>query len=83
MKKCFGLFLCLLALAACSKLTLENYDKLRAGMSFEEVQAILGKPDRCSEVLVGRHCIWGCEDSGVSANFLADKMLTASANNLK
>ena len=83
MKKSFGLLLCALALAACSKLTLENYDKLHAGMSFDEVGGILGKPDACSDVLVGRVCVWGSEEKGVSATFLAGKLLTTSAKNLK
>jgi len=83
MKKCFGLFLGLLALTACSKLTLENYDKLHAGMSFEEVGGIIGKPDACSEVLVGRVCVWGTEEEGISATFVAGKLLTTSAKNLK
>ena len=34
----------LLLLAACSKLTLANYDRVKVGMAYEEVTALLGKP---------------------------------------
>lgn len=34
-----------LLIAACSPVTVENYAKLEAGMSREQVYAILGKPD--------------------------------------
>ena len=33
-----------LLLAACSKLTLENYDRLKSGMGYQEVKEILGAP---------------------------------------
>lgn len=37
-----------LLLAACSKATPENYAKIEAGMTREEVYAVLGKPDEVS-----------------------------------
>jgi hypothetical protein len=76
--------LCLLAgLSACSPLTLENYEKLKVGMSYEEVKGILGKPDQCSELLVVRQCTWGNDKTGISANFMAEKLVTHSATNLR
>lgn len=43
-----GILLIVLAtlLIGCSKLNKENYDKLKVGMGYEEVVAILGKPDK-------------------------------------
>lgn len=39
------LVVAMLWLAACARVTPENYNKLQAGMTREEVYAILGKPD--------------------------------------
>ena len=38
--------LTLLLLAACSRVTGENYGKIQDGMTREEVYAILGRPDK-------------------------------------
>lgn len=38
----------LLTLAACSKVTAENYDKVKVNMKRDEVHRILGKPDEVS-----------------------------------
>jgi len=40
------LFLCL-QLTACSSLTQENYDKIKVGMSFHEVEKLLGPGPTC------------------------------------
>jgi len=69
-------------LAACSRVSMENYQKLKTGMNYEEVQTILGSPSNCSEVLLVKQCVWGDEHTGISANFVADRMITSSANNL-
>lgn len=71
-------------LAACaSKVSLENYNKLSVGQSFEEVRQILGDPARCDEALGMRACVWGDEQRGISVNFAAGKVLLHSARNLK
>lgn len=44
------LLLCLLA--ACSKVTQENFTKVQDGMSEAEVHALLGKPDESNSVQV-------------------------------
>ena len=51
----------ILLLAACSKLTKENYEKLEAGMSQKEVNAIIGAADNCNTTLGTVSCIWGDE----------------------
>ena len=71
-------------LAACgSKISLENYGKLRTGQSYEEVKQILGDPARCDEVLGIRTCVWGDEQRGISVNFVAGQVMLLSAKNLK
>jgi hypothetical protein len=45
-------FALVLALAACTKVTQENYAKVQNGMSEQEVHAILGKPTESTSVTV-------------------------------
>ena len=73
-----------LVLAACgSKVSLENYGKLRTGQSYEDVTQILGDPARCDEILGIRTCVWGDEQRGISVNFVAGQVMLLSAKNLK
>ncbi len=75
--------LALLLLAACSKLTLANYDRVKVGMAYEEVTALLGKPTECNETLGLRACRWGDEQRSADITFAGGKVLIASAKNLK
>ena len=71
-------------LAACgSKVSLENYGKLRTGQSYDEVKQILGDPARCDEALGIRSCVWGDELRGINVNFVAGQVMLLSAKNLK
>ena len=73
-----------LVLAACSsKVSLENYGKLRTGQSYDEVKQILGDPARCDEALGIRTCVWGDEQRGINVNFVAGQVMLLSARNLK
>ena len=73
-----------LSLTACTKLTQANYDALEMGMSKEEVSAVLGKADNCSEKLGTQSCIWGEEDGAhIKISFIADKAATFSNSGLK
>jgi hypothetical protein len=65
----------LIGLSRCSKMTAENYAKLQTGMSFAEVNAILGSPQSCDEALGFRSCQWGDEKSNVTARFVGDKLV--------
>ena len=80
---CIALVSLAVFLFGCSKLTQENYNKLKAGMAYEEVKAILGKPDSCSEVLFTRNCIWGNEKKNVSATFIGGKTMLFSSTNIR
>ena len=73
----------LLALLACSKLTLENYNKLEVGMSYDEVVGLIGAPEKCDDVMGLRSCTWGDEKLSVNVNFAGDKVLLFSSHNLK
>lgn len=74
----------LFTLSACSKLTKENYDMLELGMSGDEVNAVLGQPDNCSETLGTKSCIWGSEQGTfIKVSFVADNAATFSNNGIK
>jgi hypothetical protein len=71
-------------LAACSKVTVENYNKIRAGQSFEDVQALIGKPSSCSDVMTARNCTWGKEGGArVNATFVGNEVVLFGAQNLR
>lgn len=70
-------------LFGCSKLTAENYAKIRTGMEYNAVAAILGKPDSCSEVLFVKSCVWGNEQKNITVNFVADKAILCGSKNLR
>lgn len=80
-KTVLGMSLLLLMLA-CSKLTLENYNKLEVGMRYDEVVSLLGPPAKCDDVMGLRNCSWGDEKHSVNVTFAADKALVFSAENL-
>lgn len=69
--------------AACSKLTVENYDKLKVGMSYDEVKNILGAPERCSEMLGVKSCTWGDDKRHINVNFVGDQVVIFTAENIR
>jgi len=73
----------MLALPGCSKLTLENYDKIAVGMPYDEVTRLIGPPDRCDDVMGVRSCRWGDEKRFIHVNFVAGQVLLFSSGNLK
>lgn len=84
LRRIVGIFLASLLLAACgSQLSMENYNKLKVGQSYEEVRKIVGEPARCDEMLGIRTCIWGDEKQGITINFVAGQVMLLSATNLK
>lgn len=82
MKRLLFLSLALL-LAACGQLTVEKYDQLKTGMTYEEVKKILGAPAKCSDILGVKHCTWGDEKRHIDVNFIGDQVLIFSAKNIR
>jgi hypothetical protein len=71
-------------LSACgSQLSLESYNKLKVGQTYDEVKKVIGDPARCDEMLGVRTCVWGDEQRGISVNFVGGQVLLLSAKNLK
>lgn len=78
--------LCLLgalALGGCTRLTAENYDKLRAGMSFAEVKKIIGTPTICDDVMTLKRCVWRSDDRSITVGLASDKVVWLNAENLR
>lgn len=73
----------LVTLLGCSKLTLENYNKLEQGMSYDEVTKLIGQPNKCDDILGLRSCTWGDERVSISVTFAGDKVMIYSSTNLK
>jgi hypothetical protein len=71
-------FLALLALAACSKVSQENFGKIHDGMSEQEVQGILGSPTESSSVSVlglsGTSSRWATKDAVITVQFVNGKV---------
>ena len=78
-----GIWVSLLLLAACSQLDMAHYEKLKVGQSYDEVVGIIGKPDRCDEILGLRSCQWGNDNRYVRVAFAGSTVLTLVAHNLK
>ena len=75
-------FALLLLLAACSKVTQQNFGKIRDGMTEEEVQSILGLPAATSRVDVGgfsgTSLSWRSGDAEITVRFLNGKAVLKS-----
>lgn len=71
--------LCLaVALAACSKVTQDNYARIQDGMSEQEVHAILGKPAESSSVTIlglsGTSSKWTADGAAITIQFTNGKV---------
>lgn len=78
-----GLLVSICLLAACSKVTAENYARLKAGMEYKEVTSILGNPASCDDVIGFKSCKWGDEKSHITVRFAGDAVIMSSAENLR
>jgi hypothetical protein len=66
----------------CSNLTQENYNKIKVGMSFQEVEKLLGSGPTCDSALGMKNCTWGTDDKYVKIQFVADKVALHAAKGL-
>jgi predicted transposase YbfD/YdcC len=69
--------------AACSKVTAENYTKVKTGMEYKEVTGVLGNPSSCDDVVGFKSCKWGDEKSHITVRFAGDAVIMHSAENLR
>jgi hypothetical protein len=72
----------LLTLAACSRVTADNYAKLETGMSRSEVHALLGAPDEVSGGGIGRMTLmterWDGRKHVISVTYAGDELAIKS-----
>jgi uncharacterized lipoprotein NlpE involved in copper resistance len=73
----------LLLLIGCSRLTQENYDKIKLGMSFQEVEKLLGSGPICDSALGMKSCTWGSADKFVKVQFVSEKVVLHVAKGLR
>lgn len=73
----------LLVTVACSKLTMENYNRITVGMSYDDVTTLIGPPEKCDDVMGVRNCLWSDDQRSVHVSFVADKALLFSSSNLR
>jgi len=78
----YSLFLIPFLLMGCNKLTVENYDKIKAGLPYADVISILGKPAACDDILGIKNCKWGDETHKITVSFMGEKVVLTSAENI-
>jgi hypothetical protein len=73
-----GLLALALLLAACSKVTPENFEKIQDGMNEQEVRAVLGDPTESNSVTVlgvsGTASRWVGRDAEIIVRFINGKV---------
>jgi hypothetical protein len=67
----------------CDNLTQENYNKIKVGMSLQEVEKLLGSSPTCDSAVGMKNCTWGSAEKHVKVQFVADKVALYSAKGLK
>ena len=72
----------LLLITGCSKVTKENYDKLKIGQDYDQVVEILGKADECGGAMGIKDCRWGDDNRHISVKFAGNKVVIFSAKGL-
>ena len=76
-----------LLLGACSKATADNYAKVQAGMTRDEVHGILGKPDETTGGGIGDLTMtaetWKNGKQSIRVNYVGDKVAMKGMSDAK
>src|SRR3990167_9726010 len=68
-----------LAITACSRISQENFNKVRPNMTMNEVTTILGTPTSSESIDIGgvsgTSAVWQKDDMVITIQFLNDKVL--------
>nr|WP_320190512.1 DUF3862 domain-containing protein [uncultured Desulfobacter sp.] len=75
-------FLCAVIFLGCSKITRENFAKIKMGMDYENVVGIIGEPDTCDGVLGVKKCVWGNETKNITISFMGEKVILPAMKGL-
>ena len=73
----------LISLVACGKVTIENYERLEAGMKYDEVESLLGQPVKCNQLLKAKQCRWGDQARYIEVSFIKDKAIIFSSKGVE
>ena len=73
----------LLVMLGCSKVKLDNYNKINVGMSYDEVTQLIGAPEKCDDVMGLRNCQWGDEKRSINVSFVGGEVLLFASSNLQ
>lgn len=63
--------------------TLQNYEKLKFGMSYDAVVAILGEPQQTHPFMGIKQCTWARDERHIHAKFLFDRAVYYSSRGLE
>jgi hypothetical protein len=80
---CVVLAFFFMTVLGCSKVSKENYDKLKVGMAYEEVVNIIGSPDSSSETFGTKTCLWGSGKKRIKVSFIGSKAVAFSSKGLR
>jgi chemotaxis signal transduction protein len=81
----------LAGVVGCNRVTRENYNKVQAGMTVQQVKDILGNPDETKSAgasVLGISAdkttmIWKSGDKSITVTFVNEQVLTTSMQNLE
>jgi len=74
--------LCAALFFGCSKVTRDNFDKIKMGMDYVAVVDIIGEPDSCDGALGAKQCVWGNETKNITIGFMGEKVILPSMTGL-
>lgn len=83
MRAVVAVIVLMLIAGGCSNLTMENYAKLKVGMTYNEVTALLGGPVSCDDIAGFKSCTWGDDKRHVTVRFVGEQAVLYSAENLQ
>ena len=69
-------------ITGCSKVTTENYNKIKLGMESSEVEKILGKATKCDAILTAKQCVWTSGNKSIDIKFVSEKVVLFSNTGL-
>jgi hypothetical protein len=81
----------LAGVVGCNRVTRENYDKVQAGMTVQQVKEILGNPDETKSAgatVLGISAdkttmTWKSGDNSITVTFVSGSVVTTSMQNLE
>lgn len=77
-----ALMIASIALTACSRVTQDNFEKIKPGMTMQEVIAILGEPSSSQSInlagVSGTTAVWESKDNEITIQLINDRVTIKS-----